>query len=323
VKKLTLFVAAILSLLLAACSSSEAAVVTSGGNADASTAVNRLDENYADALPVQSQLAIGTLQLENTDNAVSEAEAAELLPLWQAVQALNNSDTTADAEMTAVINQIQDTMTPEQVTAIAALQLTADSLQAMLEDGTLTLGRGGGFGNASGSSASSNSGGGFNGRGGMGEGGFAGGPPDGGMPGGGLGGDPAALETRQAATDGSGFADFQSMAMTNAVVRLLQEKTGQQTVPEGYGVFGSAITAVSQATSLSEDEVRAAVSEGQSLAQILEANGGDVAAVTTQLAESLTDSPLLQGQAPQEFVTSLLNGSQTAGGPPTDPPAQP
>ena len=324
-KKLTLLVIAILSLLLAACSTSGEAAVTNAGNAGASTAVNRLNENYTNALPVQSQLAIGTLQLENTANAVGETEAAELLPLWQAVQALSNSDTTAEAEMTAVINQIQDTMTPEQVSVIAALQLTQDSLQAMLEDGTLTFGRGGGFGSANGSSNSSTSGGGFSGRG-MAGGGFAGGPPDGGMPGGGFGGDPSAMETRQAAAadgSGSGFADFPSMAMTNAVIRLLQEKTGQQTMPEGFGVFGSAVTAVSEATGLSEDDVRAAVSEGQSLAQILEASGGDVAAVMAQLAESLTDSPLLQGQDPQEFVTNFLNGSSPAGSPPTDQPAQP
>jgi len=125
-----------------------------------------------------------------------------------------------------------------------------------------------------------------------------------------LGGDPSAMETRQAEfAEQSGSADFQTVAMSNAVIRLLEEKTGQ--APAGnFGLFGSAVTAVSQATGLSEDDVRAGLSEGQTLAQILAANGGDVDAVAAQLAESLADSPQLQGQDAQEAVTNLLQGGQ-------------
>ena len=98
--------------------------------------------------------------------------------------------------------------------------------------------------------------------------------------------------------------------MTNAVIRLLQEKTGQ--TPSGtFGLFGSAVTAVSEAAGLSEEDVRAAVSDGQTLAQILEANGGDVEAITSQLVKSLADSPLMQDQDPQELVNDLLNGGQS------------
>ena len=49
--------------------------------------------------------------------------------------------------------------------------------------------------------------------------------------------------------------------------------------------------------------------QGQTFAEIIEANGGDVTAVTAQLIESLQDSPMLQDQDPEEFVTGLLNGS--------------
>ena len=67
--------------LLAACSggAAETAVSNSSGSP-------RLTADYNQALPVQSQLAVGTLQLEETDLAVDEALAAEILPLWRALQ---------------------------------------------------------------------------------------------------------------------------------------------------------------------------------------------------------------------------------------------
>lgn len=311
----SLVVSFILILLLAACSGgAESDVVTAVSSGQGGTAVaGRLSESSSGGLSVETQLAVGTLQLESTDLAVDETTAGELLPLWQALLSLAASDTTADVELTAVVNQIQETMDPAQIQAIADMHLTQDSIQTMLQDGTLTFGRGGLGGNRASSDDAAGSGG-FSGFPGGGPGG--GGPPDGGFPGGGPGGggigsDPNTIQTRQAEfASQSGGADFQAMAMTNAVIRLLQEKTGQ--TPSGtFGLFGSAVTAVSEAAGLSEEDVRAAVSDGQTLAQILEANGGDVEAITSQLVKSLADSPLMQDQDPQELVNDLLNGGQS------------
>ncbi|MBK6326230.1 MAG: hypothetical protein KA362_08105 [Chloroflexi bacterium] len=308
-KNLTLWLALLIFLALAACSSggAETAVTPANNTENGDTAVSRLNETYADALPVQSQLAIGTLQLETTDQAVDEAQAAELLPLWRAALSLARSDTSAAVEVEAVINQIQDTMTPAQMSAIAAMQITSDSMQAMIADGTLVLGRGG-FG---GGNTSSGQTGGSAGVPPAGDFPAGGGPGSGGGPGGGLGGDPNAMATRQAAAasgDSADFATFQATSLTNSVIRLLETKTGEVTV-DTFGVFGSAITAVAQSTGLSEDDVRAAMTDGQTLAEILAANGGDVTAVTAELAQALQDSPMLQGQDPETFVTDLLNGS--------------
>ncbi len=186
----------------------------------------RLSENYDAALPVQAQLAIGTLQLENGDNAVDETLAAELLPLWQAVQSLANSETAADAEVTAVLNQIQDTMTPEQVAAIVAMQLTDESFQAMLADGTISM-RGAFGGNQSADDSSSRVV--FRAAGPGGELPGGGGVPGGGPGSGFAGADPSAQQTRIAeriAESGGDASSFQTMAMTGAVVRLLETKTG-------------------------------------------------------------------------------------------------
>jgi hypothetical protein len=90
----------------------------------------RLSEDYEDALSIRNQLAYGALRLEGTPNAVTAAQAAKLLPLWQALKALDDSSTTATEESTAVQNQILATLTPDQVSAIAALRLTNAMLQA-------------------------------------------------------------------------------------------------------------------------------------------------------------------------------------------------
>jgi hypothetical protein len=99
-----------------------------------------LDTSYADALNASSQLALGTIQLEETENSVTSEQATSLLPLWEALQ---QGGVTAQAEVDAILKQIEGTMTSEQLAAIAAMQLTQEDLRAwMQEQGP---GMGGGF----------------------------------------------------------------------------------------------------------------------------------------------------------------------------------
>jgi hypothetical protein len=96
----------IISLLLVGCSSVASPTATSTAG-----------------LSQAAQLAIGTLKLEGTDQAPAADQAVELLTLWKAYQSLSSSDTTAQAELDALITQIQGTMTSEQIQAIASMQL--------------------------------------------------------------------------------------------------------------------------------------------------------------------------------------------------------
>ena len=89
-----------------------------------------LDTSYPDALNASSQLALGTLQLEGTENAVMPEQAAALLPLWQALR----GGVTAQAEVNAVLKQIEGTMAQEQLEAIARLQLTQEGLRAWMQE---------------------------------------------------------------------------------------------------------------------------------------------------------------------------------------------
>lgn len=79
-------------------------------------------------LSAEGQLLIGTLKLEGTDRAVTAEQAATLLPLWQALQSLSNSDTTAVEELDAIVKQIKTAMTSDQIDSITAMGLTQSDL---------------------------------------------------------------------------------------------------------------------------------------------------------------------------------------------------
>jgi len=93
------------------------------------TAATTLTDTYDDALAIKNQLLLGTLRLQDTPQAVTSEQAGELLVLWQAYAALTASGTAAEEETEAVQNQIIETLTPEQIGAIAAMNLTNAGLQ--------------------------------------------------------------------------------------------------------------------------------------------------------------------------------------------------
>jgi hypothetical protein len=121
-----------LTLILVACG---------GANGAANTATTALNEDYPDALPIQTQLTLGILKLEETDLAVDTVQAAELLTLWQAIRSLSSSDITAEGEIEAIVNQILDTMSSEQLETIAAMELTQEGILELTQE--LGIARGG------------------------------------------------------------------------------------------------------------------------------------------------------------------------------------
>jgi hypothetical protein len=110
-------------MFLTACSGTAATATAS-----VQSTSEALSTGYQDALPAESQLALGTLMLESGENAIDSQTASQLLPLWKAVRSLSVSDTVSDLEMQALFEQIEASMSTEQVEAIAAMQLTASDL---------------------------------------------------------------------------------------------------------------------------------------------------------------------------------------------------
>jgi hypothetical protein len=125
--------------VLAGCGGSAASPAGEQGSSDLAVAATgsytsvALGTAYEGALPAGSQLALGTLELDGTENAVTPEQARTLLSLWQALQA---GSLQSDAETNAVLAQIERAMTPAQLAAIAAMQLTVQDLGTwMQEDG--------------------------------------------------------------------------------------------------------------------------------------------------------------------------------------------
>jgi hypothetical protein len=127
----------ILSLLLAACGG---AANQAGSTTETTTSSSAQGSS---SLSKVNKLLVGTLKLEDTDQAVTIDEASQLLPLWQAYRSLSSSQTAAEEEVDALLNQIQSTMTTDQVNAIEAMNLTnTDMLDLMQSMGGVMVVRG-------------------------------------------------------------------------------------------------------------------------------------------------------------------------------------
>jgi len=201
------------------------ALVACGGASTTDTAASdgTSSANNAGELSLPIQLLVGTLKLEGTDLAVDAQQASGLLPLWQAYNELMKSDTAAQAEIDAVVAQIQATMTSQQVQAIIDMKLTRQDEFSIMQELGLVNNRPG----ASGTPGAS-SGQGFQGNAPDAGGGIPGGGPSGGaggVPGGGQGFDPQQMATAQARGAQSGGASNRvPTPLLNALIDLLQER---------------------------------------------------------------------------------------------------
>ena len=198
--------------------------------------------NLTRPLPLAEQLLVGTIKLQGTSNALDAKTAAALVPLWQAYAQLTSSNTAAQAEVDAVIGQIQSTMSPQQVQAITAMKLTQQDLFTTMSTMGLTNGFGAngtpGFSGTPRARTGTGGGGGGGGGGFFPGGGDAGGPPGAGGAGGfgggggaggagGAGGTttrPTANPTQVALR--AQFANRIPTALMNALISYLQKTAG-------------------------------------------------------------------------------------------------
>ena len=226
----------VLAIVLVACgakaTATTTAVVGTGGSGGFAANGTPGARNLTQPLPVAESLLIGTLKLQTTSNAVDAKTAAALVPLWQAYAQLTSSNTAAQAEIDAVVSQIQSSMTPAQIQAITAMKLTRQDM--FTEMSSLGLTNGGANGTP-GFSFTPRAGGGTGGgaRGGGGGGGgfaFGGGGGGGGFPGGGgTGGTTGTTRPTPNATQialRAQYANRIPTALMNALVSYLQKTAG-------------------------------------------------------------------------------------------------
>ncbi|GAP12959.1 hypothetical protein LARV_00699 [Longilinea arvoryzae] len=111
------------ALILSACSGAAVRATATAG-ATSST----LSTGYSNAISTAQQLALGTLKLEESATPIDTQTASALLPLWKAVRSLSTDDSASQLEIQAVYQQIEETLPADQITAIAAMQLTGADL---------------------------------------------------------------------------------------------------------------------------------------------------------------------------------------------------
>ena len=122
-------------LLLTACASNPAGDSVETNDTGTITEKVEITDDYADdALPIDMQLVVGSLLLEETGLAVLDKQASDLVPYWKLYISLTESDSTAPEELNALIKEIQVIMTADQINHIAGLQLTQEDMTVLVEE---------------------------------------------------------------------------------------------------------------------------------------------------------------------------------------------
>jgi hypothetical protein len=83
--------------------------------------------------PEASRLALGLLALEDSDHPVTADQASKLLPLFEMLRSLSQSQTSAQAEIDAVAKEISQVLTPQQRQIIEGQQLSGERLREFFE----------------------------------------------------------------------------------------------------------------------------------------------------------------------------------------------
>ena len=130
-RALVLSLVVVAMVVLGGCQSAEPmATTTDGGVEGAPVGVNDMD-----------LLALGILELEGSDEAVTPEQASKMLPLWQM---LTSGGLRGDTESASVMKQIQDTLTASQSTTITTMDLTSEDQQLWMGEQGIELPEGGG-----------------------------------------------------------------------------------------------------------------------------------------------------------------------------------
>jgi hypothetical protein len=113
---------------------------------------NTINYEYEGALSNRLLLAFGTLKLAETTYPIKAEQASQMLMLWQALENLSQSGISPEAEVNALLSQIEQIFTSEQISSINAMALTQAELQTWSQSNGITVGSGTGIGSGTGQS---------------------------------------------------------------------------------------------------------------------------------------------------------------------------
>lgn len=133
----------LVALLLASCRGTAAPASTTSANPESYVSPN-LDISYENALNARLQFTLGSLQLAETNTPITPEQAKVMLPLWEGLLNMTRTGNSAQAEVNALLAQIEAAFTPEQLAAINTMKLTSADLQAWSAANGITTGSGSG-----------------------------------------------------------------------------------------------------------------------------------------------------------------------------------
>ena len=123
---------ALAGAMLVGCTSSTPSTPAAAGKTTGSPYTSKVfTTSYEGALDASSQLMLGMLKLEGTDNAVTAKQADAMMRVMQSLQ---GQVLKSDAERNAVWAMIEAQLTPAQSSAIANMRLTQTDLQTWTQN---------------------------------------------------------------------------------------------------------------------------------------------------------------------------------------------
>ncbi len=131
-----LLVTVVLTLSLVGCGQSTASGTTTADTTttdSSQAAAGGAGDMYSGLeLDDVTTLAVGTIGLDGTENAVTSEQASTLITLWQAYQSMAYDDTTAQTELDALLSAISSAMTDAQLDAIDSMDMSSDNIETIL-----------------------------------------------------------------------------------------------------------------------------------------------------------------------------------------------
>ena len=121
-------------------------VPTKAALAQAGSSTSALNTDYTDAVSVVEQLLTGTFMLADTNLSLTGEQKTQLITLWTSLKGATQNSATQE-QTDAILQQIESTLTAEQVKAIADFKITRQSMMSVLQDKGVTMGGPQGNGN--------------------------------------------------------------------------------------------------------------------------------------------------------------------------------
>jgi len=123
--------------IVAATHTAQAPVATE--TASAASAIT-LSTDYENSVAVPMQLMIGILKLEDTELAITSTQAESFISLLTFLQDLSTNTSATQEQIDSLVEQVQSILTEEQITAIANMHITQDTVMELMRQQGMTRG---------------------------------------------------------------------------------------------------------------------------------------------------------------------------------------